>query len=72
MTGHIGKRLDRLATTWRAKGCQTTGASCAAAWHVRSDAEDPANPAPPGACPRCGRPQLVRTIVVVGADAGRI
>jgi DNA-directed RNA polymerase subunit RPC12/RpoP len=37
-----------------------------------SDVEDPANPAPPAACPQCGRRRLVQTIVVVGVDVTAI
>jgi len=65
-------RIDRIADHLRPAGCRHGGASCAPAWHIRSEFVDPTNPPPPTICPRCGRGRLVREIVIVGADAAMI
>ena len=65
-------RLDRLRDRFRPAGCGQGGPYCATAWHVRSDVDDPANPPPPGTCPNCGRPRLVRELVLAGVDATQI
>ena len=67
----LGRRLVRLSDVLRPAGCRP-GPACGTAWHVRSDRDDPANPAPAATCPGCGRPRPVRELVVVGVDVSKI
>lgn len=64
----LDRLTDRIAGLGRPSTCRRTGPYCAVAWHVRSDVDDPRNPPPATECPACGRPRLVRELVVVGVD----
>jgi len=64
----IKNRIDRIADHFRPPDCWQSGPSCAVAWHLRTEEDDPSNPPPATICPACGRPRLVRELVLAGFD----